>query len=88
MSHLISVLLGHPPYQIKVTPDMREDVNWWLQFLPQFNGKQPVWLVDTEVDAVFATDATLMRIGGVAGQQYFTIPLSQKLLGKTTNIFQ
>ena len=60
MARLIKKLEDSPPFIIIITDDMRADIYWWVRFLPDFNGTQPMWLELSDPDTVFATDATLV----------------------------
>lgn len=53
-----------------VTQEMKQDINWWLEFLPKFNGvsliKSPKWVYD---DLNFTTDACLSGGGAICLDQ-------------------
>ena len=54
--------------------EVRLDTKWWYLFLPQFQGTEILWLLDTaKIDEEFAVDACLVRAGGVRGNEVFTV---------------
>ena len=56
----------------KVTGQARKDIMWWYNFLPGFQGRSIMWLLEvTEIDTEFAVDACMIGAGGVAGEEYY-----------------
>ena len=58
----------------KLTAEVRADIQWWVRFMPFFNGlsvmPNPRW---TGPNRLFATDATLQAAGGWSDGQYFHV---------------
>ena len=62
-------------HHIHLSHDTKEDITWWLTFLPTWNGiayiqPHPV----SSVDLHLFTDASALGIGGVFGNHWFSIP--------------
>jgi hypothetical protein len=52
--------------------EFRKDVDWWVQFLPLYNGVSMMAIEEwSEPDEVFACDACLVGAGGWCNGQYF-----------------
>ena len=68
---------NHDKKKIKLSPDFFKDLDWFIQFLPHFNGKvlykkpfpQPI-------DTVFV-DASLTGIGGYGEIEFMLPPCTQ-----------
>ena len=79
MSRLLNMLRQFPVGQrfTPMTSDIIADIDWWMTFLPRFNGssmiKPPQWLYE---DFHFNTDACLVSGGATCLDQcfYFTFP--------------
>ena len=42
--------------------DLKKDINWWLKYMPEFNGTATLWHNDyKDYDEVLATDACQVR---------------------------
>lgn len=66
MSRLLNRLRGLPSTRSRfpVTSDMLSDINWWLTFLPHFNGASMIQLRSCDFqDILFTCDASLHRGG-------------------------
>ena len=64
-------------HRIHLSVDARADIQWWITFLPTWNGVSV--LQDDPIssdDIHLFTDASALGIGGVFGRQWFAIPLS------------
>jgi hypothetical protein len=64
-------------HHIHLSPATREDILWWLTFLPSWNGI--AYIQDPPVssrDLHLFTDASALGIGGVFGDYWFSTPLS------------
>jgi hypothetical protein len=64
-------------HRIRLSADSREDILWWLSFLPTWNGVSilqapPV----SSADLHLFTDASALGIGGVFGRRWFSLPLT------------
>ena len=61
--------------QVCIESQTKLDINWWLQFLQQYNGVSVAWLDQfLTPDVVFATDASLKGCGGIWwGDSYFRL---------------
>ena len=62
-------------HRIHLSVDSREDILWWKNFLPTWNGIS--YLQDNPVssdDIHLFTDASALGIGGVFGSQWFATP--------------
>ena len=75
MSRLLNDLLAFPstPSRLQVSADMQADIDWWLAFLPLFNGtffiKPQQWEFD---DLQFTTDASMTAGGATCLDECFT----------------
>ena len=58
-------------------------MQWWYEFIPQFQGTGIMWLLDVqEFDQEFAVDASLNVAGGVLGNDYFRVKFPSSLNDK------
>ena len=61
---------------IKITNDFKLDLNWWISFLPAWNGTAsflcPNWSVSSSLDLF--TDASSLGCGGYFAGHWFSIP--------------
>ena len=68
----------------------RQDIRWWYNFIPSFNGTAILWLLDIEkVDAEISMDASLRGVGGVSGKEYYRVmfpPEFEKMGLKITHL--
>lgn len=78
IARLLNFLRGLPRNaEVPIEPDIKNDMEWWLRFLSQFNGVSMMAIADWfEPDEVVATDACLVGCGGIAGREYFHSPFS------------
>ena len=57
---------------IPVTPDIKQDLSWWLVFLDHYNGTSVIGTVCIESgDSLFATDACLTGCGAICEGEFF-----------------
>ena len=85
MARILAVLKGlkRNNHHVYLNQEFRQDINWWLNFLPHFNsvslikGGEPIVL--------FATDACLIAGGGTHGHEFFSyvFPLELTELAKS-----
>ena len=69
--------------------DAREDIAWWIRFLPVNKCTSIVWLVNRAVaDSVMATDASLVGGGGFCEGQYFHMKFDENILREMLHISQ
>ena len=61
--------LNHASHKTIISPEMRKDLSWWLNFLATFNGRSTV-LDEQPIYSVF-TDACDDAAGGSFGQDWF-----------------
>ena len=59
-------------HRTRITKDIREDVNWWLQFMYAFNGKTD--MVDARPTTPVYIDSCPVAAGAVYGNQYVYTP--------------
>ena len=72
-----------------ITQEFMEDLRWWKEFLPQFDGTAILWLQDKwGYDQQLASDASLTGGGAVFGKEYFHFKFDETVLAETTNISQ
>ena len=89
MSRLLNNLRTFPASQrtAAVSQDMRSDIDWWLTFLPLFNGvsfiKSEVWSFD---DFHFATDACLTGGGATCQDQCFSVVFPPNIVQEAADI--
>ena len=66
LARMLDELRGIPLQgRVCLSPEFRQDVYWWVHFMPQYNGvsliPRPHW---SEVNSIIATDACLTGCGG------------------------
>jgi len=89
MSRLLNNLRAFPSSQrnIAVTQAMKADIDWWLTFLPQFNGtsiiKSPTWNYE---DLHFTTDSCLQGGGATCLDQCMQFRLPQEVINDAKHI--
>ena len=90
LNRLISEMKKCPEYGFRVvTKELLKDVQWWLKYLPTYNGVSMMWLLDNmPVDTLLATDACLIGGGAVCGNEYFHVKFPPQVLQNTSNIAQ
>ena len=72
-----------------VTAQMRKDIRWWKEFLPEFDGVAILWLQDRwEPDTLLGTDASLIGGGAVHEEQFIHFKFPKFVLENTNNIAQ
>ena len=69
----------HLHHKIKLNKSFREDVLWWLSFLPIWNG---VSVIHTETDVELYTDSSNFGIGCVYRNSWFMVPF----IGNTSHL--
>ena len=88
LSRLLNLLREAPEEGgVMLSDDARRDIHWFQVFMPTHNGvsliPEPEW---SEPDVVFATDACLVGLGGVCGQDYFTERFPDHILEQNLHI--
>ena len=89
MSRLLNNLRAFPSsrWTAVVSHDMKLDIDWWLTFLPLFNGvsfiKSEVWSFD---DFHFSTNACLSGGGATCQHQCFSVVFPPNILQEATHI--
>ena len=72
-----------------MTQEMRKDVQWWLKFLPEYNGTSILWLQDMiEPDILIASDASMIGGRAVCNKEYFHVKFPETILQITSTIAQ
>ena len=72
-NRLLEALRNCTDQFIKITGQVRQDIAWFLEFLPKFNGKaQYVHVLPSQAHTI-AIDASLERVGGVWADQVYSI---------------
>ena len=88
MSRLLNNLRAFPSSRrtAVVSHDMKLDIDWWLTFLPLFNGvsfiKSEVWSFD---DFHFSTDYCLSGGGATCQDQCFSVVFPPNILQEATH---
>ena len=59
--------------KISLTVDFRRDLNWFLEFIPKFNGK--AFISHYSISEEIELDASLQGLGARWGTQVYTIPI-------------
>ena len=74
----------------EINQEMTKDIDWWLHFLPEFNGTGILWLQDLlPPDTCIASDASLSGGGATFNQkQYFKCQFNEQVKQHATNIAQ
>ena len=67
-------------YKIKLNKSFREDIKWWLTFLPTWNG---VSMIHTEIDVEVYTDSSDNGIGCVYKYDWFVVQYSMFMIDLT-----
>ena len=81
-------------YSNYVTEEIRKDVNWWIGFLPGFDGTSILWLEDKwDYNELMATDASLIGGGAtmsneLGSKEMFHCKFPQHIMEATNNIAQ
>ena len=66
--------------RVAIDPKFRKDINWWLEFLPGFEGMGILWMHQMkEPDLVAASDSCLVGMGAVSGRQYVKLTFPPEL---------
>ena len=73
MSRFLNALRATPKQgRVQVSRDMQQDVNWWLKFLPVYNGVSVIVEEDwIQPDGLISCDACLDGCGGWSEGQFF-----------------
>ena len=73
----------------KLDQEMVKDIQWWRDYLPDFDGVSILWLEDClTTNAWLASDASLIGGGAVHKKQFFHVKFSPFIMNTTTNIAQ
>ena len=55
-----------------ISVEMRKDLLWWHRFMDIYNGVSVMWMEQVEqIDQLISTDACLMGVRGMCGNQFF-----------------
>ena len=69
--------------KIGIRDKFKKDVNWWIEFLPTFDGECILWMQQVKTpDKVAASDASLIGMGAVCGKQYIKLTFPEELQGQ------
>ena len=72
-----------------INEEMKKDIQWWIQFLPTFEGVSMIWLLDRcGYDEQLTSDASLVGGGATFQTQMVHFKFNQQLLDNTSNIAQ
>lgn len=75
--------------KIKIPQQTKEDINWWIEFAPQFNGISLMLDLEwSEVDALLSTDSCLTGGGGFAKGDFFHSEFPQEVIELQLDINQ
>ena len=55
----------------RLSAEFKRDINWWITFMDEFDGKSLIPTDWSRPDDVFATDASLKMCGGWAEPEFF-----------------
>ena len=90
LTRLIDSLKNCNKYgKTNIDPEMKHDLLWWKEYLPQFDGTAILWLQDRwNYDQQLASDASLVGGGAVFNKEYFHFKFDDEILRKTSNISQ
>ena len=90
ISRLLEVLRTLPMVgYVKVPNQVIQDLRWWKEFLPTFDGVSILWLQDClQIDEWLATDSSMIGGGSTHDKQFFHLKFPQKILESTINIAQ
>lgn len=71
----------HLQHKVKVNKMIKDDINWWLTFLPQWNGVSVIgdlnWTPNVSLDLY--SDASDLAIGGLCNNSWFIVPFVGQL---------
>ena len=72
-----------------INEEMIKDIDWWLEFLPDYDGISILWIQDRwEYNQLLASDASLVGGGAVCGNSFFHVKFTPHILDVTSNIAQ
>ena len=84
VSRLLATLRAHssslPHHKILLSQEMQKDVNWWLVYIHTFNGTNFI-INPATIGFTYKGDACLDGGGGFCGEEYWSRPLPQSMLG-------
>ena len=64
-------------------------MEWWLEYLPSFDGISLIWLQDNcNIDNFFAVDTCMVGGGAICGNEYFRHKFDKFTLVKVSHISQ
>ena len=85
VSRLLATLRAHssslPHHKIPLSQEMQKDVNWWLVYIRTFNGVNFI-INPATIGFTYKGDACLDGGGGFCGEEYWSRPLPQSMLGE------
>ena len=67
--------LKKPWHNLKMNRDMKADIEWWLEYMCDFNGVND--MVSCRPATPISIDASQLAAGGVHGSAFFSLPWSQ-----------
>ena len=76
----LSTSVGRLHHHISLNKLAQADIEWWLTFLPSWNGIE-LFQVDTKAEALqLFTDASSLGLGGVFGNKWFSLHWPQSFV--------
>ena len=85
MSRILMFLRQMQGKRCEVTKELKQDIMWWLKYLPQFNGTNILWMLQiTEPDSEVASDACMVGMGAVCGNEYVKCEFPGKIRKECT----
>ena len=68
---------------VRISDEFRQDVLWWLKYLPSFDGTGILWMLHIkEPDHVAASDACLKAMGAMCGEEYIKMDFPEDWQGR------
>ena len=61
--------------RFKISTEVKQDIHWFIRFLPQFNGKAILVKSPIQQPHTLQIDASLTGLGGVWGSRVYTTPI-------------
>ena len=61
--------------KLKLTKGFHQDIDWFLRFLPTFNGSTNIFKPEITNPQSLYIDACLTGVGGISGQRVYTAPI-------------
>ncbi len=87
VNRLLHCLRGMPRLgKQELSADARLDIKWWHDYLPESTGVTLLQLQQVLPEAMFDTDSTLSRAGGVRQKEYFTVKYPEAITCREPHI--